>query len=351
MNKNKLGTLFVAMLILGVAFTPAVCAAEENDFQRSLLKFNDSGKKKVITSEFSINSHNGLHNIQNGSIVHYSSDGRTTVFDSEGKQSFFAIAEETGNISTPSGMKAATHVFEVPSGSEISTKENITNVYQNGVKILTVINDDNKKTETIPAYTGWLEYSVDRNVDDLSMFRADWIVPSEPSNPDDDAINFLFNAIVPYGESGIIQPVLEWNQAGSDRWTGASWSGANGVYFHSNRINVDAGDTIEGLMLWDDYHNRWYIGFEDVTDNNFVYIYSTDADDTNLDVFTTLETYNVDDNADLPSDTTFYNMLFKDENDNTITVYWDEKYGSGIPSAINGLDVVIYSSSQVKLRT
>ncbi|AKB19204.1 MULTISPECIES: hypothetical protein [unclassified Methanosarcina] len=351
MNKNKLGTLLVAMLILGVAFTPAVCAAEENDFQRSLLKFNDSGKKKVINSEFSVNNDNLLHNIQNGSIVHYSSDGKTTVFDSEGKQSFFAIDEESGNVSTPSGMKAATHVFEIPSGSEINTKGNITNVHNNGVRILTIINDGNKKTETIPAFDGWIEYSVDRNIDDLSMFRAYWTVPSEPSNPDDDVVDFLFNAIEPYGESGIIQPVLEWNQAGSDRWTGASWSGANGVFFHSSRINVDVGDTIEGLMLWDDYHNRWYIGFEDVTDNNLVYIYSTDADDTNLDVFTTLETYNVDDNADLPSDTTFYNMLFKDTDDNTVTVSWDERYGSGIPSAITGLDVVIYSSSQVKLKT
>ena len=252
-------------------------------------------------------------------------------------------------------MQPATHVFEIPSGAEISTKENITYVYNNGEKILTIINDNKEiaktNVEIPPDFTGWLEASKDQNLDDVNYFRAYWKVPSEPANPADDVVTFLFNAIEPYGESGIIQPVLEWNQAGSDRWTGAAWYGANGIYFHSTRINVDVGDTIQGTMTWDNTNQRWYIGFKDVTDDNLVSIYSSSFDNENVDVFTTLEGYRVSVNDDLPGDTTFYSMTFRDGDGDPMTVSWDEKYYSGVPSAINGLDVVIYSSAQVKLKT
>jgi NADH:ubiquinone oxidoreductase subunit len=350
MEKNRIKVLLVAMLILGIAIAPVICAAEENSVQKSLLKFDNSGKKMIVDSELSVEKDNSSHNIQTGSIVHYS-DGITTVFDSEGKQSFFAIDEETTKVSTPSGMKAATHVFEIPSESEINTKGNITNVYNNGQRILTIIDENSKKSETTPDFSGWLEASVDRDIDDVSYFRAYWLVPDSPSNPNDDAVDFLFNAIEPNGESGIIQPVLEWNQAGSDRWTGAAWCGKNGIYFHSTRINVDEDDVIKGLMTWDDNNNRWLISFRDLTDGTEVSLYSALFDNTDVDVFTTLESKYVEDNDDLPGDTTFYNMLFKDVDSNAFTVSWDEKYYSGVPSAINGLNVIIYSSSQVKLQT
>ena len=79
------------MLALCVVFVPTLCTADENNLQQLLLKFNeDVANKKMISSEFSLSEDAGLKSgIDTGSVIHYSTDGKTTVFDSNGKQSFF----------------------------------------------------------------------------------------------------------------------------------------------------------------------------------------------------------------------------------------------------------------------
>lgn len=372
-KKFRIGTLILAMLLIGVVFVasasandPLESASESEVFGMSSsedriipdfdpqippLEFNGSCEKKIINSEFSINKGDDSHNLPIGSIIRYASDGTTTVYTSDGKECFFTIDAETAMIPTPSGLKLATHVLEIPSESEIRTNENITHVYHNGTLILTVLNENYQKTDAITEYSGWIEASVDRNINSLSYFDAYWKVPTSPPSPSTSAINFLFTAIEPYGESGIIQPVLEWNQAGSHRWTGAAWSGKNGIFYHSPRIAVSADDIIKGLMTWDNTNKRWTVSFKDVNKNSQVSIYSTDVGNTHLDVFTTLEANHVENNNDMPGDTTFYNMVFKDSNSNPFSVIWEKKYYSGVPSGITDLKVEIFSSSKVTLHT
>ncbi len=134
-------------------------------------------------------------------------------------------------IHVPSGkLVPVTHVHQVPSGSMLIEEDGIVKTYYKDNCILTVIDHDTVDDErisqfpTIPTYDGWVEWSQDLSVDELWQFDAYWTVPSSPPDPNDDAINFLFNGIQPDDADRIIQPVLEWNQLDSGRWTGRAWS-------------------------------------------------------------------------------------------------------------------------------
>ncbi|SES68647.1 hypothetical protein SAMN04488587_0580 [Methanococcoides vulcani] len=354
--KFGIGVILAAMLLVSMAFVPAVSATpEENMSKLPALQFNDSSEKKIINAELSTMKGDNLHSIPIGSIIHHSADGITTVFTSDGKQYLSAVDAKAKMIATPSGLKPATRIHQVPSGSDIRTNENITNIYYNGTCIMSIVNEDYadnlEKIDEVPDFKGWLKSTVDKDVAGVRRFVAYWNVPTTPPHPNNDAVDFLFNAIKPNGESGIMQPVLEWNQLQSGRWTGAAWYGINDVYYHSARINVDQGDKIEGLLSWDNTYSRWLIAFEDVTAGHQVYFHTNDFDNTHLDVYTALEGSHVVDNGDVPGDTLFYDMEFKDLNLNTFNVIWGEVNYAGIPVGITNLDANIISSSKVELLT
>lgn len=144
--------MLAAMLLVSMPFVATVSAApEENMSKLPPLQFNDLSEKKIINAGLSIMKSDNLYSGHAGSIIHHSSDGITTVFTSDGKQYLSAIDAEAKIIATPSGFSPATYLHQVPSGSHIRTDGNVTNVYYNGTRILTVVNEnDQEKTITLP---------------------------------------------------------------------------------------------------------------------------------------------------------------------------------------------------------
>lgn len=71
---------------------------------------------------------------------------------------------------------------------------------------------------------------------------------------------------------------------------------------------------------------------------------------TNLEAYVVLEGYDFDDDTDVPGDTEFYDMLFKDGG-NTITISFNERYGTLAQQLLTQLDVNIISGTDVQLKT
>jgi hypothetical protein len=72
---------------------------------------------------------------------------------------------------------------------------------------------------------------------------------------------------------------------------------------------------------------------------------------SDLQIYTALEGYEVNDNTDVPGDTTFSGMTFKDLSLNPVDITWVERVEPDPHYALTGLDVDIISDSQVILRT
>ena len=126
-----------------------------------------------------------------------------------------------------------------------------------------VISDGQGNSSRIPCWwgfgcgSGWVEYATwcycPRGPPAIYQFDAYWHVPQPPSGNDGQTI-FLFSALQPNGLSSypLAQPVLQWGSAadgGGAYWTVNSWiltSNTNVMY--GTIQNVNAGDTIQGLM-------------------------------------------------------------------------------------------------------
>ncbi|MDY0387660.1 MAG: hypothetical protein RBT65_11150 [Methanolobus sp.] len=185
------------------------------------------------------------------------------------------------------------------------------------------------------------------------MFDAYWKVPVDPPHPNNDAVDFLFNAITPQVGSGIVQPVLEWNQLDSGRWTCRAWCVSGTDKFYSDPLYVSEGDEIQGLMSWNSWYNEWFICVTDTAANKQKYIYSDFVGDSNLEVYAALEGTYLQDNGDVPGDTTFYNMNLRDSNFNPAgDVTWVKWIDPSASNYLTGLDVDIISNpDKVKLHT
>jgi hypothetical protein len=69
-----------------------------------------------------------------------------------------------------------------------------------------------------------------------------------------------------------------------------------------------------------------------------------------LKIFCTLEGKELDDNDDIPGDTTFHDMQVKDGNGNTIDISWGE-HTPGSNWGLTGLNVDVVSDAEVVLYT
>jgi len=69
-----------------------------------------------------------------------------------------------------------------------------------------------------------------------------------------------------------------------------------------------------------------------------------------LVIYVALEGYDFDDDSDVPGDTEFYNMVFRNGG-NTVTMSFDDRYGTVAQQRLTGLDVAIISSTDIELRT
>jgi hypothetical protein len=330
----------LAALLIAAIIVPAVGAS------------TPASESVRITAPLSPMKSSSIYSIPSGSVIDHSADGVTTVYAPNGTCILTAQDSKADMIGTPAGKSLpATHLHQVPSGSRICTiGDGVTKVYKNETCILTVVNRDQEE-DTIPDFDGWIEYSKDQSVDELWEFNAYWHVPSSPPSPESGTVDFLFNGIEPSTGGAIVQPVLEWNQRGSDRWTGSAWAVSGGDSYHSDPIDASVGDRIKGILAWDDDYNSWLIDFYDMTTGEQTYIWSGYVGDTDLKVVTTLEGYNVEDDTDVPGDTTFYDMSFRDSNFNTVDITWEPWYGPGVWNYLTGLRVESSSDERVKLHT
>jgi hypothetical protein len=294
------------------------------------------------------------HNIPRGSTIYQRADGITEIRDANNRLILTAKDNEAALLPTPGGLRRATHILQLPPDSRIKIDGNITKIYEGERCILTAVERGSKTSskEVIPDFDGWIEWTEDWTVAELDWFRAYWEVPSAPPNPDNDVVDFLFNAIETDAGNIIIQPVLEWNWGGSSEWTGAPWVVRDSPSFSSrgSTIAVSTGDTIRGTMRWDDWSSDWYTAFRNLSTGQGTELSVGGIPDTYQDVavFCTLEGYNIYDNNDVPGDTTFYDMEFE-YNSSTVDITWEGDFGY-FPY-LSGLYITIYSDNKVTLNT
>jgi len=261
-------------------------------------------------SGFSVDQ--GDHKIPRGSTIRHLKGGMTEVQGPDNSLVLRTKDSDSSMVHTPSGTVRSTHIFNLPSGSEIENKGNETDVYQDGAVMLKIIDADQI---TVPQYSGWIEQSCNWSVPNLDYFGANWAVPSNPPSPGADTVDFLFSAIEPNNGSQIMQPVLEWNQSGSQGWTLRSWYGpVNGNYYCSTPVATKAGNSISGVLSYS--RSGWNIVTRNVTTNKSTSIITKSLGTSNLAVFCALEGYNINGNKDVPGDTTFNDMSFKYNNRN-----------------------------------
>ncbi len=307
------------------------------------------GRYEVVRASFNIDRSNTGHDIPEGSTIRHLNTGVTEIYARDGSLVLRARDTDAELVATPGGLRRATFVYNVPSGSHITEAGNATVVSFEGAVILRVI-DARTGDITVPAFTGWIEQSNDWTVDYLDHFGGTWVVPSDPPDPGNDVVDFLFTAIENQAGNKILQPVLEWNQSGSGRWTGRAWYGSSGGYYASSPINASAGNSITGVM--DNYGGAsgWLISFQNTSTSQSTSITTTILGTSTLAVFTALEGYNIDGNSDVPGDTTFDNMDFE-YNANNIDITWNPVDSTPPGSGLTGLDVEIFSDAKVKLHT
>lgn len=339
-------------------------AVNLDDIKIPDLQTEDSQEPVIITAELSPVEGSGtcdlgIHEIPSGSIIHHTKDGLTRVYSSDGKQILSAVDSMAKEIATPRGFRPATFVSQVPSGSHVIHQDNATYVFRNGDLILTVLcdqpyeyNGSLQKNEymDVGGFNGWIEYAY-KNIPQITQFDAYWKAPTCPPSSEFAEPVFLFNGIRTPDETAIVQPVLEYNQPITGQyWTGCCWALEDGMQdIHSDRITITTGDTLKGELHWSSTYGQWYIQISDITTGEAEYLWSNYVPTTNVQVDVTLEGWNIDDDSDVPGDTRFYNMVYKN-NGNPISVTLYRYISSSAP--LTGLGVEFVSNpTEVILHT
>lgn len=339
-TKKILAIGIVAILVCGVGLVVAQAPSKEY---------------VVIKAPLSLEEGENVYHIPQSSIVYHSADGITTVYTSDGKPILKARDSDTTQIPVPAGVSVpATYITQSPSGSRVTyepfkfhTKdrglivtEKATRIYgPDGSLLLTIISE---KSKIVPysglattKYRGWAEKAYETNADSFIKFVAYWSCPSAPPSPSSDVVDYLFNAFQCYPM--ILQSVLEWNYAGSGRWTGAPWWGPdeNGEYHRGGPIEISVGDSLEGKIWWEPSPQVYAIQIRNQDTSSTSVIYAGNPGIME-DVFLALEVYNVDDDNDVPGDTDFHSMTFEGD-----TPIWKGDVDENAP--LSGLNVEIVS--------
>lgn len=323
----------------------------------------------VINAPLSPEEGDDVYSIPPGSIIYHSADGITTVYTPDGKGILTAKDSEASMIPTTTGLKPATKIHQVPSGSFITDEEDFvfyaqdekceltgdtTAVYApDGKCILTVIDAappvvPPQALQTYDAtYNGWVEQANDWTVSSLHKFYAYWHVPSSPPSPHSNVVDYLFNGIEPSTGGKIIQPVLGYFQNGNKWEAHAEYANSDG--FVSDPIACSVGDKLRGAMLWSTSESKWIVEVYNCDDGACTWIKTDKIGVDNLAVFVTYEAFNIANDNDAQGDATFYDMEFKDKNGYTPTITWHEDIDEDAP--LTGLNVDIESQSKVTLET
>jgi len=368
MNLHKTFVVLLALLLAGMAIAPVASAEQDQvsaintDFQIPQLDTKSSLAIKNVDLPLSPMDDKSVYSIPEGSIIHHTSDGLTKVYDKDGKGIFSANDQDSQMIPTSAGItKPATYIHLVPTDSHAYHKGKQTFVTDDkGNLILTIINDNplasgtaNSKSAVL--FNEWIEWAEDTTVSSLTQFDAYWYVPSNPPSSESLEAIYLFNGISPSGGGpGIVQPVLEWNRPDTGLyWTATAWgcSPNPGEDDIGNRITVSTGDRLKGRLYWSTTYNQWYVQLSDLTQGTYSTVYSDILPGhTNLEAYVALEGYNFDDDTDVPGDTEFYDMVFRDSG-TTVPMAFHDHYGSLALQRLSGLDVNILSGTDIWLNT
>ena len=245
-------------------------------------------------------------------VIH--ENGRTLIYNKQHELIVSVCDDNVQKVYVPTrGEVPITRVYPVPSGAHVYYKRGITKVIYRGDVILTIMEKDtntnkirSKSSAFLPDFDGWIEDAQDWHVSEVTWFSAYWDVPTSPSTT--SSTIFLFPAIEPSDGSAIIQPVLEWKNRGSPKWTIASWWVMGSDSLYSTPIDVSVGDTIYGVMDWHENLAMWSVETCDVTTNKCTTLYTDIFDQFGNAVFVALEGYDVTSKSDLPGDTYFYHV-------------------------------------------
>jgi hypothetical protein len=322
---------FLSLVGLLLSLSGSVVVAQDNESTK-------------VANGFTLDQSAPGFKIPRGSIIRHLENGITEVYKFDSSLIMSTRDSEAAMVATPSGLVRATHVYGLPSGSEIDNKGDTTDVYENDTLILRVVDSG---ALAIPSYNGWIESAYNWAAGNLDNFSANWVVPSNPPSPGANVVDFLFPAIEPQSGRAIIQPVLGWNQVGRAGWTGSSWYGTGNSYYYSTPISTNSGNSISGVMAFN-AKLGWQITFTNSTNSQSTSLKTKITNNKNLAVFTALEGYNIASISDVPGDTTFSGMSFKYKN-NYVNMTWNPFIAAtGIDL---GLGIDITSSSQVTLNT
>ncbi len=285
----------------------------------------------------------------------------TVVYNANGQPQYRADDMKAAAIDIPVGsVQPGTWVHEFPSGSYLKYQDTKLEVFsETGGKIFTAVephncsairdklNQQNSKSHN-KVYTGWLENAHDYSVNDLATFTAKWKVPTSPTSTLSPRGIALFNALQKSGDNTIIlQPVLGWDMNGiGKKWAISSWSLPEGSGCtdsgHMPYQDVSVGDVIQGSLTYDSSDNNWTVTTEDTSTTTTVKsecISNALGTNQNLDIFGgALEGHYLYDNNDLPGNTKFYSMSYKDASGNDLSITL-EKYVDSGATQFTGLDV------------
>lgn len=102
---------------------------------------------------------------------------------------------------------------------------------------------------TVPFQTGWIAYAGWSNTgaSPIKSFHTTWKVPKKPTAWDGQTV-FLFNSIEPAAGNAILQPVLQFGNAGEQYWAVASWYVVGSQSYHTTFKKVAVGKSLTGVM-------------------------------------------------------------------------------------------------------
>jgi len=169
--KKKIYSIVVISFICAILlFSVVPVAANDNEFIEINAPFTLDPEQPGIT-------------LEPGSTIHQLINGETEVYNPDGKLKFKARDSESGIVLRPNGQKAkANHICQIPSGCTIDLKGDTTSIYNNNMKILTLIIDKEKQVNNYPPWGGYIEQANDWGVAAITYFNANWYAPSRPQD-------------------------------------------------------------------------------------------------------------------------------------------------------------------------
>ncbi len=328
MKKSKgmqLGALLIAMLLMSVAFVLAVSAQGANE----QTKVEKSGK--IMTPD--------------GRYMFNESDFDKAVIESgtvkiPKTKSIVERVNATKNVMDQLSVK-----IKVPDDEVLDTLCDYV-AEECSYKITKLVKAS--VGSAIPTFNGWAEDASYHNSDsgNTTIFEGFWDVPSAPLEQG-VPLQMIFYFTALGNGNDILQPVLEWGQAGRNYWDISSWyvigGGSSG---HSTPYRVNVGDSLYGyIQLQTGQPTHWFVYTYDITTSTAtsIYAYTTHTFDWN---YVTLETYNVNNCRQFPGGNDFTPLRLAGR-----TPSWTSWINQTALATCGTLGVDIRSPSEVILKT